>query len=162
MFKTKTVSNSFAEHVNGQIKKAYRIGHHYSFLVLRIKCVYGGVTVQRRPPHPLDEVRFRVVRTGRAGGERGKKRKANLEILRQARIEADATRGLLPRPEEHSGWAKRFDVAEMERVLRAPEEPEPAAQIEMAFAGEEEEQSPVPSSGRKHRTKYNPDQIKLF
>ena len=42
MFSTRTVSNSFAEHANGRIKKAYRIGHHYSYEVLRLKCVYGG------------------------------------------------------------------------------------------------------------------------
>jgi transposase len=163
-FNSRTVSNSFAEHVNDMIKKAYRVGHHYSYEVLRIKCVYGGVKVRRRPPHPLDRPRLRVVRGRRPGRRKGKKPNpdANLEVLRLARVKADDTRGLLPRSEDHAGWAERFNKEDMEKVLRAAEEPEPAAQIVMAFPDEEEQRSPTVECGRRRRGKYNPDQLKMF
>jgi transposase len=164
MFNSRIVSNSFAEHVNDMIKKAYRVGHHYSYEVLRIKCVYGGVKVRRRPPHPLDRPRLRVVRGRRQAGKRDKKTNpdANLEVLKRARAEADDTRGLLPRPEEHGGWGERFNKEDIEKVLRTAEEPEPAAQIEMAFPDEEEQRPLTVECERRRRGKYNPDQLKMF
>jgi transposase len=156
------ISNSFAEQVNGRIKKAYRIGHHYSYEVLRLKCVYGGVTVRRRSPHPLDAPRFRVVRR-RPDDRKGKEinPEANLEILRRARIEADDTRGLLSQPEDHPGFTNRFTKEVMEKARHAAVAPEPATQMPMAFTTEEE-QPPVADSRGKRRNNYKPGQFKMF
>jgi transposase len=164
MFGTRTVSNSFAEHVNGRIKEAYRVGHHYSFEVLRLKCVHGGVTVRRRPPHPLDEPRLRIVRSLRSGGHGGQKANpnANLEVLKRARLEADDTRGLLPRPDENPDWARRFDIAEMEKTRQVADDPEPPAEVPLVPDGEEDVRPSVDYGGRKRRIRYIPDQRKLF
>jgi hypothetical protein len=158
-----TVSNSFAEFANGRIKEAYRVGHHYSYEVLRLKCVHGGVTVRRRPAHPLDPPRLRAVRSRSSESRKGKKLNpnANLEELRRTRLEGDDTRGLLPRPEEHPGWASRFDMKEMERTRWLNVEPEPAPEMPKEVPAEEEERPPA-DDGPQRRGNYNPDQFKLF
>jgi len=164
MFGTRPVGNSFAEHVNGRIKQAYRVGHHYSFEVLRLKCVYGGVMVRRRPPHPLDEPQLRVVPRRGSGGRRGRKvnPNSNLEILRRARVEADDTRGLRRRPEENPEWAGRFDLTYMEKVRQAAAEAQRAEETAPASTSEKDMRSAVVKRGRKRRIRYNPDQEKLF
>lgn len=161
--KSKTVGNSFAENANGRIKEAYLIGHHYSFEVLRLKCIYGGVMVRRRPPHPLDAPRLRVVRR-RPDGRKGKKtnQTANLEILRQARNEADDTRGLLPQPEDHPGFASRFSKEDVERARHGAVAARSKSRMPRLFSTEEDKPSPVADTGRKRRCNYNPDQSKLF
>jgi transposase len=162
MFNSRTVSNSFAEQVNGRIKKAYRVGHHYSFEVLRIKCVYGGVMVRRRPPHPLDAPRLSVVR-GRIDNKKGKKTdpNANLEILKRTRNEADDTRGLLPQPNDHPGFASRFNKEDMEKWCQATVEPDPVNQMEIMFSTEEDEQPPITDNGCDRRSN-KPNQLKMF
>jgi transposase len=165
MFGTGTVSNSFAEHLNGRIKKAYRIGHHYSYVVLRLKCVYGGVSVRRRPPHPMDEPRLRVVRSRKSSSKEDQKPNpnANLEILKQARLDADDTRGLLPQPEENPGWVSRFNVADMEKARQEVADYAPADEVPSAVpTSEEDVQPPVMDKEPKRRTRYNPNQQKLF
>jgi transposase len=168
VFGSRTVSNSFAEFVNSRIKEAYRVGHHYSYEVLRIKCIYGGVMVRRRPPHPLHSPRLRVVRRCRSGGKKRKNPNpdANLEILKRARIEADDTRELLTRPEEHPGFASRFNQEDMERTRQLNAAPEPTADAAAAepeaSVNLEEEPLPADRDGRKQRSKFNPDQHKLF
>lgn len=155
MFDSRPVSNSFAEFVNARIKLAYRVGHHYSMEVLRLKCVHGGVMVRRRPPYPLDPPRLRAVRSHRPGKKKGKKTNpdSNLGRLRRARLDADETRGLLlPRPDEHPGWAERFNREEIEKAGRAnialALEAEAAAEVAAAEAAtqigrEEREMPPV-------------------
>jgi hypothetical protein len=164
MFNRPTVSNSFAEFANGRIKEAYALGHHYSYEVLRLKCVYGGVMVRRRPPHPLDAPRLRAVAGPRPKTEKSTKVNPtpNLEVLRQARIEADDTRGLLPNPQEHPGFVSRFNKEEIEKIRRPADDPEPAAQMPITFPVEEEERPPAADDGRKRRGNYDPDQFKLF
>jgi len=164
MFNSRTVSNSFAEFANGRIKEAYAVGHHYSHEVLRYKCVYGGVMVRHRPPHPLDKPRLRVVRSQSSETKKRKQtsRKPNLEILRQTREDADDTRGLLSRPEDHPGWAGRFDKENIEKKLHRTVDPDPAVQMPIAFPDEEDKRSSVADYGRKRRNNYNPDQGTLF
>jgi len=165
MFGAGTISNSFAEHVNGRIKKAYRIGHRYSYEVLRLKCVYGGVSVRRRPRHPMDERRLRIVRSPRSSsnGDQKPNLKANLEILKQVRLNADDTRGVLPRSEENPGWVSRFNVADMEKVRQEVAYSEPADEVPPAVPpNENDAQPPVIDNGPKRRIKYNPNQKKLF
>jgi transposase len=165
MFGVRTVSNSFAEHVNGRIKKAYRIGHHYSYEVLRLKCVYGGVSVRRRPLHPMDERRLRIVRSPKSSSNGAQKPNpnANLEILKQARLDADDTRGLLTRSEDNPGWTSRFNVVDMEKVRQKVADSEPADEAPAAvLTSEEDVQPPVKDKERKRCTKYNPNQQKLF
>lgn len=165
MFDARTVSNSFAEHANGRIKEAYRIGHHYSYEVLRYKCVYGGVSVRRRPPHPMDEPRLRIVRSRKSGSDGVKKPNpnANLEILKQARLDADDTRGLLPQSEDNPGWASRFNLVEMEKARQEVADSELTNDAPPVVpTSEEDVQPPVMDKERKRRTKYNPNQQKLF
>lgn len=176
MFDSRPVGNSFAEFVNGRIKLAYRVGHHYSLEVLRLKCIYGGVMVRRRPPYPLDPPRLRAVRRPRAGKRKGKKTNpnSNLAVLRQARLDADETRGLLlPRPDEHTGWAERFDREEIEKAGRANialglEAEEEAADATTSAAeaarqvDQEVETPPVEGQVIRRRHRYNPEQGKLF
>jgi transposase len=165
MFNSKTVSNSFAEFANGRIKEAYRVGHHYSYAVLRIKCKYGGVMVRRRPPHPLDSPRLRVVRSQTSKIKRRKEvnPNANLEILKRARIEGDDTRELLPRPEDNPEWTRRFNKEVMEKTRQKAVDSTSATQVPIAFpCAEEEEKSSVADYGRKRRINFNPDQGTLF
>jgi transposase len=172
-FDSQTVSNWFAEFANGRIKEAYHVGHHYSHEVLRLKCVHGGVLVRRRPPHPLDPPRLRVVRNRHPRGRKGKKPNpnANLEVLRRTRLERDDTRGLLPRPEEHPGFASRFNKEELERARQmnaepaaeeAVAEPELAIQTPTVASTDESERPPAAVDGLERHSKFNPDQLKLF
>jgi transposase len=163
MFGAGTISNSFAEHVNGRIKKAYRIGHRYSYEVLRLKCVYGGVSVRRRPRHPMDERRLRIVCSPRSSSNGDQNPNANLQILKQVRLDADDTRGLLPRSEENPGWVSRFNVADMEKVRQEVAGSEPADEAPPAVPTiEDDMQPPLTDKGTKRRIKYNPNQKKLF
>jgi hypothetical protein len=161
IFKSRTVSNSFAEFANGRIKEAYRMGHHYSYEVLRLKCVYGGVTVRRRPPHPLDAPRLCTVRRRK---DKDKKRNptANLEVLRRARNEADDTRGLLPQSVDHPGFTGRFRKEDVGRARQRAVAPQPANQTPTLFSTEEEKRPPSVEAGRGRRSKYKPNQNKLF
>lgn len=171
MFNSKTVSNSFAEFANGRIRAAYEIGY-YSFEVLRLKVIYGGVLVRRRPPHPLYVPRLRVLKGGggQKKGEREVNPNANLQVLKRLLEEADETRGLLPRPQEVPGYASRFNLAEMEAVRQEAADKELQEKERQAQAARETEQQPaseveqasIRDGGRRGRIKYNPDQQKLF
>lgn len=143
-----TPTNSFAEFTNGQIKKAYRIGNHYSYEVLRLKVIYGGVIISRRPPHPLVEKKTRISRknilTPGKKKLRAKNPEANLEILKTVREEQDETRGLLPKPQENPDWSTRFEIDRKSEQNRA-------------FKNERESKK----TGRRP-IRFDPNQLKIF
>jgi hypothetical protein len=166
LFKGKTVSNSFAEFTNGQIRKAYRIGNNFSYEVLRLKVIYGGVMTRRRPPHPLDEKHFRVTK-GRT--RRGKKKhqeknpNANLEILKKAREDSDETRDLLPNPQANPDWASRFDSTDRSKLYSVVKEEVSDPEMTDQLHREEEDQKLKTQISRVHPPfRHNPDQRKLF
>lgn len=165
MFNRGTVSNSFAEFANGRIKEAYDVGH-YSFEVLRIKVVYGGVLVRRRPPHPLDVPRIRAVprRDGSSLKEGGQKINptSNLEVLKQAREAADETKGLLPQPQDNPGYTSRFSLAEIKEASRVTAAQEVLNKEPKTPSAAETAQPQAPNDGPNRRIKHDPDQFKLF
>ena len=120
--------------------------------------------VRRRPPHPLDKPRLRVARSRRSGDSESQKAspKGNLEVLRQARVDADDTRGLLPQPKENPEWAARFDLTYMEQVRQIAAKSEREGETPPLSTNEEDVRPPVTNNGPKRRVKYNPDQKKLF
>jgi transposase len=106
------VTNAFAEYSNKEIKKAHLRGGGYSYEVLRLKVIYGGLLVGRRPPHPLDEI-LSGVEKGRKGkharnGQGNINQKANLVQLKEVHKKKDKTNDLLPRPQDDEAWAARF------------------------------------------------------
>lgn len=111
----KKKTNAFAEFANKQIKKAFQTGNGYRFPVLRLKVIYGGVLVVKRPPHPLDNkwTRSRSDRGARRGpkSQREINPNSNLVLLESALESQDTTRDLLPKPQETPGWVTRFGTA---------------------------------------------------
>jgi hypothetical protein len=105
------VTNAFAEYANKEIKKAHLRGNGYTYEVLRIKLLHGGLLAKRRPPHPLDETP-KVAERGRQRRRGGKDQainpRANVARLERVREERDATRNLIAKPQEDPGWLARF------------------------------------------------------
>lgn len=103
----RTITNFFAEHANGKIKRANALCYGLDFETLRTKVVHGGLMVERRPPHPLSETKERPrAERPRRGMEVNPD--SNLERLRRAREARDDTRNLRPKPQTNPGWATRF------------------------------------------------------
>jgi transposase len=107
-----TVSNGFAESTNRLIKQAHLRGGSYTYEVLRIKVIHGGLLVKRRPPHPLKQV-TKTAEKGQAGKRRGKNTgnnpNANVVRLERVREEKDETKNLLDdKPREDAKWLARF------------------------------------------------------
>jgi transposase len=106
-----TVSNGFAEGANKLIKQAHLRGGSYTYDVLRIKVIHGGLLLKRRPPHPLKPV-VKTAGKRRAGRREGKNvginPNANVVRLERVREERDETKGLLDKPREDPKWLARF------------------------------------------------------
>lgn len=160
-------TNAFAEFVNGRIKKAYWLCNGLTYEVLRLKVIYGGVLLKRRPPHPCDEARIRTnrSRTSHKNGDHEKQKNLNANVLRleRARKDRDATKDLAPKPQEKQGWVDRFGDID---------------HLELGFGGNDQEAPPRPRKGdsngkvpkpsnttsRRNRSslKYNRNQLKMF
>lgn len=147
-------TNAFAEFANKQIKKAFRMGNGYSHEVLRAKVIYGGILVNRRPPHPLDKkwTRTRRDRAARKGSvsEREVNPASNLALMTQARVENDKTKDLLAKPQEKPGWVKRFGSDDRYKIERP--------NVEDA----DWVKPPKKPAGSRRRTAVNPDQLAMF
>lgn len=103
------VTNGFAEALNGQIKRRYRLCNGLSFWMLRGKLLLGGL-VKHRPRYFLDEEKLK---TGRRGVKRNKDAEPGPEAhssrLRHAHEQQDETIGLIQSPMENSEYAVRFE-----------------------------------------------------
>lgn len=161
-------TNAFAEFCNKQIKKAYKVGNGgFSFEVLRIKVVYGGVMIKRRPPHPLDEKRPRAKRDP-ATLKNSKKRfwknpKANVARLERAREEKDETKNLLSDPRENQAWLARFNTTRQAKLDLDQHEPAQNAAAALPVTQAVKEQPSQPLAARRRRTpKHSHKQIKMF
>jgi transposase len=159
LFEIKT-TNAFAEFANKQIKKAFKMGNGYRFAVLRVKVVHGGVLVVKRPPHPLDQkwTRSKSDRGARRGPKSPREINpyANVVLLEKARAEQDRTIDLLPKPQETSGWTKRFKS-------EAKKKPVPGSDdqyLDMLEEFEIEEREVVRRGRRPFR--HNSSQLKMF
>jgi transposase len=147
-------TNAFAEFANKQIKKAFRMGNGYSHEVLRAKVIYGGILVNRRPPHPLDKkwTRTKRDRAARKGSvsEREVNPASNLALMTQAREENDKTKGLLAKPEETPGWIERFGSNDHYKTGSLDVE-----DVDWV-------KSPKKPAGRRRRTAVSPKQLSMF
>jgi transposase len=161
-------TNGFAEFANKQIKKAYKMGNGYTFQVLRLKVIYGGVLIKRRPPHPLDVKRSRKRRkrgTGDGEGElRATNPNSNIASLERARRDRYETEDLLPKPQESPGWVDRFESIDRSQLQPEEDEQESETEITVTSLVDEEEEEPSNAAvGRsRRRFRYNPDQLKMF
>ncbi len=157
-------TNGFAEFANKQIKFASRVGN-YTFQVLRLKVVYGGILVKKRPPHPLDEkkTRKRKPRVGAGDKEEICNPDANGLSLERARRERYETANLLPRPQENPGWSARFEPTNECRPSSSSDERESDAGLPEAPPTGETDQPQNDTVGRSRRPfKFNPNQGTLF
>jgi hypothetical protein len=107
------VTNAFAEYANREIGKAHLLGSSYTYEVLRVKVIYGGLLVSRRPPHPLKEM-SPATEKGHASRRGGKKKgginpQSNGARLERGREARDETKNLLPDPHDNAAWASRFE-----------------------------------------------------
>lgn len=141
-------TNAFAEFANKQIKKAFRTGNGYSYEVLRLKVVHGGVVAARRPPHPLDEkwTRSRRDRAARKGarGRAEANPNSNVALLEKAREDQDKTAGLIQKPEQIPGWADRFGLPPGPRSGHARGKKDPSL------------------NGGRRPFRHNENQLKMF
>lgn len=155
---TKRKTNAFAEFANKQIKKAFQTGNGYSAQVLRVKVIHGGVLVIKRPPHPLDQkwTRSKSDRSARRGpkSQREVNPNSNLALLESARDSQDKTRGLLPEPQETTGWIERFGSTVQNKDVSGSDE----LYIEMLKEPEEKE---VVRRGRRP-FRHDSRQFKMF
>jgi transposase len=105
-------TNGFAESVNGQIKRALRLGNGYNYEVIRSKAIHRGVFVKLRPRLALDKgvPRTRHSRARRRQGLFPPEINPNANVVRLERVREsmDETKGLLPDPKSNEAWAKRF------------------------------------------------------
>jgi transposase len=166
-FKGKLITNSFAEFTNGQIKKAYRMGNNLSYEVLRLKVVYGGVIIKRRPPHPLDEkkprrTRRRITRPNKLNDSE-KNPTANLALMKKAREDGDETRNLLPNPQSNPEWTSRFEPIERDKLNSEidVEAPDPET-IEHPHTDDEDQHLKSHVARARRQFRFKPAQIKLF
>jgi hypothetical protein len=105
------VTNAFAEYANREIGKAYLLGSSYTYEVLRVKVIHGGLLVRRRPSHPLKEMPLATEqeRAGRRGEKKnGVNSQSNVARLKRGREEKDETKNLLPRSHDNAAWTSRF------------------------------------------------------
>lgn len=158
---TKRKTNAFAEFANKQIKKAFQTGNGYSAQVLRVKVIHGGVLVIKRPPHPLDQkwTRSKSDRSARRGpkSQREVNPNSNLALLESARDGQDKTRGLLPEPQETTGWIERFGSAARNKDVSGSDE---LLYMEMLKEFEPEEKEVVRRGRRPFR--HDSRQFKMF
>lgn len=163
-----TPTNAFAEFANKQIKRAYRTGNGYTYEVLRLKTVYGGILVAKRPPHPLDP------KTPRATSKRSPKPEelgrhtttpdANIMQLAKARQDRYVSTQMSLKPQDNAGWTQRFHLEnicrndlEADTELAAQTEPaEPILQEDIF------ERHGTKRERTRRPNKFNPDQIKMF
>lgn len=163
-----TPTNAFAEFANKQIKRAYRTGNGYTFEVLRLKTVYGGILVAKRPPHPLDHKLPRATsKRSPKPEERGRHTTnpdANIMQLAKAREDRYVSTQMSLKPQDNAAWMQRF---RLENICRKDVEAdtELAAQTAPAEPILQEELFQRPGDKReriRRPNKFNPDQIKMF
>lgn len=158
-------TNGFAEWTNKQIKKASKLGNKYSYEVLRIKVVYGGVLVRKRPPHPLNDRQQppkRYKKRVKAKGQREINPNANVISLKRVREENDETRDLIEKPQENIAWADRFNTESLsEHGLGLREE---GAHLKRQKRTRRERSNPEAKTIERQRrsVKDNRNQLKLF
>jgi transposase len=151
-------TNAFAEFANKQIKRAFRMGNGYRFEVLYAKVIHGGVLVNKRTPHPLDNQWKRTKPDRAARKRRGRKREmnpnSNIALLASAMEEGDKTKDLLPKPQQEFGWVARF---------KSPENRSASTSDEMYLDMIEEEAPEKEVAARRRRPfRDNSDQLKMF
>lgn len=157
-------TNAFAEFANRQIKRAYSLGNGLTYEILRLKVIYGGLMIKRRPPHPADkgQPHTKIRHTARQNKKYRKEKepKANIVRLKQAREDKDATKDLLPNPKENQEWEERFrNLSQMELGY---EEESAQKRQKRRRKGKIKKQSDAPNSRRPISLKHNPNQMKLF
>jgi transposase len=161
-------TNAFAELVNGRIKRAYRLCSGLTYEVLRMKAIYGGVLLKRRPLHPCDSIRpcIKRSRTSHKNRKHGDQKSPNANVVRleRARKHRDATKDLLPKPQEKQSWIDRFgDIDQLRLGFDADEHEGPPRRCKGRSQGKAPKQ-PDTTNRRRSRNplKYNRDQMKMF
>jgi transposase len=103
------ITNGYAEAINNQIRRLYRICNGMDVNMLRGKLLIGR-SIGPRPPFFLDAEK---PKTNRKGVKRKKGESpgpnAHSTRLRAAREQRDETIGIIPSPMENEGYAKRFE-----------------------------------------------------
>jgi hypothetical protein len=158
------VTNAFAEYANKQIGRAHLLGNGYSHTVLRLKVIYGGLLVRRRPMHPLDQP-VAVRRKLRADGsgrkdQTGINPKANVVRLEKVREDRDETKNLLTKPQDDEGWSARFEQLNQSDLSFEQGAWEPPKRGK----GRRKEKDKQLGGGKRTRAprKNNRDQLKMF
>lgn len=118
-------TNGFAEWANKQIKKASKLGNKYTYEVLRIKVVHGGVLAKKRPVHPLNDRQPPTKHNERVRTKEVNPN-ANVISLKRVREEKDETRDLIEKPQENAAWVDRFNIENLSEqgiILREDQAP---------------------------------------
>jgi transposase len=158
------ITNAFAEYANREIGKAYLLGSSYTYEVLRVKVIYGGLLVRRRPPHPLKEMPLvkGKLRTGRPRGKKGSiNPRANVPRLKSGREARDETTNLFPKPKDNKAWASRFEQLDQPDLSFDQGAWEPAKKRGKGRRKEKDERRVSGKRARPPRIRSN-GQIKLF
>lgn len=163
----KKPTNGFAENANKQIKKASRLGNSYSYEVLRLKVVYGGVLVRKRPPHPFNDKQSPrkrgLIKRRRAKDQSETNPNSNVISLKKIREENDETRDLIADPQENAAWAGRFDVASLHTTgLNLKEENAPLKERKRRGRKQSDQELTTAKGRRRRSFKDNRNQLKLF
>lgn len=159
-------TNGFAEFANKVIKKAQKLGN-YTLPVLRHKVVHGGVLVNRRPPHPLDQKRSRKRRTRSVddnnGARREKNPNANVARLERAQRERYEIEDLLPKPQENLEWTTRFEtIVQFKQDHDTNEDELDIKAIDSQTKNEGNQSQPGTGHRSRRSPKFNKNQGNLF
>lgn len=157
-------TNGFAEWANKQIKKASKLGNRYSYEVLRIKVVHGGVLVKKRPAHPLNDRRPPTKHNKRVKTKEQQEVNphANVISLKRVREENDETRNLIENPQENAAWLDRFNIESLsEQGLNLREEHAPL-KTKKRTRRKQSNQKEKTVERRRRSFKDKRNQLKLF
>jgi transposase len=160
-------TNAFAEFVNGRIKKAYRLCSGLTYEVLRMKVIYGGVLLKRRPPHPCDDARLctKTGHTSRKNRKHGEQKNSNANVVRleRARKDRDATKDLAPKSQEKQGWVDRFgEIDQLRLGFGGDAQEAPPRRQKGGSKGKVPKTSNTTSRPNRSPLKHNRDQLKMF
>jgi len=160
-------TNGFAESVNGQIKRALRLGNGYNYEVIRSKAIHRGVFVKRRSRLALDKgvPRTRQSRARRRKGLFPPETNPNANIVRLERVRKsrDETKGLLPDPKSNEAWAKRFKRLPQDTPCSGMDAVNfPTGIAERNLNSTEKRKKRSPRRTQEETSKQNHEQLRMF